>query len=103
MLVKLGSSVKHVDYNNLKGQNYTTENRSTLSEEEKENVEKILFLLDKFCVGDAHLILKFRRLQMVFHGPTWSSNAVTLRISVKSKHFSTFSVLITYFIKIMTK
>ena len=53
MLVKLGSSVKHVDYNNLKGQNYTTENRSTMSEEEKENVEKIFFLLDKLCVGDA--------------------------------------------------
>ncbi|CAH3140035.1 unnamed protein product, partial [Pocillopora meandrina] len=31
MLVKLGSSVKHVDYNNLKGQNYTTENRSKWS------------------------------------------------------------------------
>ena len=31
MLVKLGSSVKHVDYNNLKGQNYITENRSKWS------------------------------------------------------------------------
>ena len=43
--------------------------------EEKEGVEKILFLLDKFCVGD----LFYREISMitgVFHGPIWSSNAM---------------------------